>query len=92
MSSKPLLEWQVELMPYYETVFIYSCSICESCTAEVSFESDHTQYSEGWWFDEARAMKEQGWVVPRVLVTYCEACAREQNIKHDPDAYELRSL
>lgn len=92
MTSEPLLEWQVELMPYFETVFIYAFGFCESCSVEVSFESEHPKFSDGWWFDEASAMKKQGWVVPKMLTVFCGTCAKEKNIKHDPNAYELRSL
>jgi len=89
MNKKPLLEWQIELMPYYETVFIYGFGICESCSGEALFESVHAKFSDGWWFDEARAMKDQGWVVPRVQVAYCATCASALKLEHDPNAYEI---
>lgn len=92
MSGEPLLDWQVELMPYYEAVFIYGFGICESCSVEVAFESKHPKFSDGWWFDEARAMKQHGWVVPKLQTVYCGTCSIEQGVKHNPNAYELKFL
>jgi len=91
-QKKPLENWQVELMPYYEFVFIYGVSLCENCADSVIFSSNHPQYSDGWWFDEARAMKSKGWVVPETLHAFCQSCAKEHNVSHNPKAYTLTEL
>jgi len=90
--SKPLEEWQVELMPYFEFVYIHAFSICENCSASASFSSLHKKYSDDWWFDEARAMKAQAWVVPETLHTFCGACAKTLGVAHNPNAYSLSEL
>ncbi len=92
MNRQPPKDWQVELMPYFEVAFIYGFGICESCAADVSFNSPHPKFTDEWWFDEAKAMKDQGWVVPKVQSAYCAKCAKEKNVKHNPKAYDLTSL
>ena len=92
VARKPIEEWQKELMPYFEMVFIYGFSFCEDCSNEVKFDSEHKQFSDGWWFDEAKAMKKAGWVIPQKQVAYCKACAISKNLKHDPSAYDLTEL
>ena len=92
MNSQPIQNWQVELMPFFEVAFIYGFAFCESCAINVSFNSTKPEFSDGWWFDEANAMKEQGWVVPEVQSAFCKKCAKEQNLKHNPKAYDLTSL
>ena len=92
MTSKPLEEWQIELMPYFEFVWIHSCSICEGCSESVEFESKYERFSDGYWFDEAKAMKKVGWVVPNTSEVYCKKCADVKRIKHNPKAYALTEL
>jgi len=92
MTRSPIKEWQKELMPYFEVAFIYGFAFCEECTNDVEFSSEFKQFSDGWWFDEAKAMKKAGWVVPETQVAYCKSCAESKNIKHNPNAYDLTSL
>ena len=92
MNSEPLQDWQIELMPYFEVAFVYGFAFCESCTKSVSFKSEYSKFSDGWWFDEAKAMKKQGWVVPETQSAFCANCAKKQNIKHNPRAYDFSSL
>ena len=92
VTRKPIEDWQRELMPYFEMVFIYGSSFCEDCSNEVEFNSGHKKYSDGWWFDEAKAMKKAGWVIPQTKIAYCKECADAKNLKHNPNAYDLTSL
>jgi len=90
--GKPLEDWQIELMPYFEFVYIYTFSICENCSESVAFSSNHEKFTDKWWFDEARAMKAEGWVAPETLQVFCSACANGLGVRHNPNAYSLTEL
>jgi len=44
--GKPLEDWQIELMPYFEFVYIYTFSICENCSESVAFSSNHEKFTD----------------------------------------------
>ena len=67
-----------DLRPYYDGCFILGAGICDGCHRQQPFDSTHPEFSVGWWVDEARAMKEAGWVVPDPtdpLEVFCPECA-----------------
>jgi len=65
-----------DLLPFYDTCLIYGFGMCDGCGREQPFDSRHLKFSDGWWLDEARAMKAAGWVVPEPLQALCPECAR----------------
>ncbi len=69
-----------ELRPLFEVCFILGFGICQSCGREQPFTSSHPQFSDEWWVDEARAMYQAGWVVPREQEAYCPECAARLRI------------
>jgi hypothetical protein len=64
-----------ELRPLFEVCFILGWGICSSCGREEPFESIHKEFSDEWWIDESRAMKNAGWIVVREQETLCPECA-----------------
>jgi hypothetical protein len=69
------------LRPYFEVCFIFGFGICDGCSREEPFVSHHPQFSDGWWLDEAKAMKDAGWVIPKEQVAYCPQCASQRGCK-----------
>jgi hypothetical protein len=63
------------LAPYFEVCFILGFGICAGCGREQDFASAHPQFSDAYWLDEAGAMYNAGWIVPRPLDAYCPECA-----------------
>jgi hypothetical protein len=66
-----------ELRPYFEVCFILGFGLCSLCGCEQPFSSDHPQFSDGWWLDEARAMHAAGWSVPKLQTALCAVCSRD---------------
>jgi hypothetical protein len=67
------------LQPYFDVCFILGFGICSACGCEQPFTSNHAQFSDGWWLDEARAMHDAGWSVPEAGEAYCGSCSKHRN-------------
>ena len=68
-----------DLQPYFDVCFILGFGICSGCGREQPFTSHHPQFSDGWWLDEARAMRDAGWSVLEAGEAFCASCSRHQN-------------
>jgi hypothetical protein len=71
------MEVPTELAPYFEVCFILGFGICDRCGREQPFESTHPKFSDERWLDEARAMRDAGWVLQEPLVATCPECAQK---------------
>lgn len=63
-----------ELRPFFDYCFILGFGICSGCGREQEFSSEHPQFSDGWWLDEAAAMHKAGWLVSGQLDAWCPEC------------------
>lgn len=68
-----------ELEPYFNVCFILGFGICSGCGREQPFTSNHPQFSDGWWLDEARAMRDAGWSVLEAEKAFCASCSEDPN-------------
>jgi hypothetical protein len=58
-----------DLKPFFVACFILFFGICDRCWREEDFESEWPQFSDAYWLDEARALRDAGWIVEAPLVT-----------------------
>jgi hypothetical protein len=65
--------------PYFDVTFILgACVCCERCGRDAAYASDHPEYSDENYYDQAVVMHRDGWLLlpdwPGVL---CPSCATE---------------
>jgi hypothetical protein len=70
-----------ELRPYFDVCFILGFGLCSSCGREQPFTSNHPPFSDSWWLDEARAMHDAGWSVPKPEEALCASCSKQPPAK-----------
>jgi len=83
---------QIELMPYFENVYLFCFAFCDECGENLDCTSKAKEYSDEYWMDYAKQMKDAGWVIKDIENSFCATCAESKNIKHNPKAYTLKSL
>ena len=76
-----------ELEAYFETSFIMCFGICDYCNEEIEFVSKAVMYSDEYYLDQAKAMKDQGWIIPKLHESACKECHINKKLKHDPNAH-----
>jgi hypothetical protein len=61
----------------FDDVVFVLCGLifCEGCRCEVEYESQHPEYSDEAYRDQAAAMRTQGWVAGANWSAYCPTCA-----------------
>ena len=73
------------IRPYYDVSFILCTFVfCERCRREAVYTSPHPPFSDENYYDQAVAMKEQGWVVisGSKFDVLCPDCAKQAATAH----------
>lgn len=68
--------------PYFVVTFILgSCVCCEECNRDAAYTSEHPEYSDENYYDQAIVMHRDGWLLLaedfRVLCPSCAALRRQ---------------
>ena|ERR1051326_1985358 len=81
MEIDPLVE------PYFDVSFVLGTFVfCARCRCEAVYTSPHPQFTDENYYDQAIAMKEQGWVITESdpLDVLCPKCAKESSTERRP--------
>jgi len=80
-----------ELEPFFDFTLINCFPLCSYCEVEQEFESCATPYSDAWYLDMARAIRDAKWVIPKRQEAACPSCAAERGLAHLDGAKRRRN-
>jgi hypothetical protein len=69
-----------DIAPFFDVTNVY-CGLvfCDACNAEAKYTSQNPMYCDANYYDQALAMKRQGWTVTDDLRAFCPACSKQRS-------------